>query len=99
MTGPAEPGAGEPTEASPVESPVDGLGFDEAMAELQRVVAELEAGGQPLEASLALYERGVALQAHLDTLLGAAELRIRRLVERSGGRLEAVESHEDRADT
>src|SRR2546427_484448 len=28
---------------------IDKLGFDEALAELQRTVAELEAGGQPLE--------------------------------------------------
>ena len=42
---------------------IDALTFDEALAELQRTVAELEAGGQPLEASIALYERGVALQA------------------------------------
>ncbi len=74
---------------------IDDMSFDTAMAEFQRVVSELEAGGQPLEASLALYERGVSLQAHLDRLLADAELRIRRLVERSGGRLETVEHAED----
>jgi len=47
-----------------------------------------------LEEALALYERGVALQGHLDRLLADAELRIRRLVERSGGRLDAVEHRE-----
>jgi exodeoxyribonuclease VII small subunit len=74
------------------------LGFDAALAEFQRVVAELEAGGQPLEQALALYERGVALQAHLDRLLSDAELRIRRLVERAGGRLETVAHREDETD-
>ncbi len=74
---------------------VEAMGFDPALAEFQRVVAELEAGGQPLEEALALYERGVALQAHLDRLLTDAELRIRRLVERAGGRLETVERAED----
>ena len=30
------------------DTPVDGLSFDDALAALQRTVAELEAGGQPL---------------------------------------------------
>ena len=74
---------------------VDRLGFDAALAEFQRVVAALESGGQPLEEALELYERGMRLQAHLDRLLTDAELRIRRLVERSGGRLEAIAHAED----
>ena len=76
---------------TPERPAVGGLGFDAALAEFQRVVAELETGGQPLEEALALYERGVELQAHLDRLLGEAELRIQRLVERAGGRLEVVD--------
>jgi exodeoxyribonuclease VII small subunit len=67
------------------------LTFDEALAELQRTVAELEAGGGPLEASIAGYERGVALHERCAVLLADAELRVRRLVERAGGALEAVE--------
>ncbi len=82
------------TAAAPADPAIEALGFDAALAEFQRVVAELEAGGQPLEEALALYERGVALQAHLDRLLTDAELRIRRLVERAGGRLDTVE-HRD----
>lgn len=83
------------TAPEPARDPaIEALGFDAAMAEFQRVVADLEAGGQPLEEALLLYERGVALQGHLERLLSDAELRIRRLVERSGGRLETVE-HRD----
>ena len=62
------------------EPPIEDLAFDEALAELQRTVAELEAGGQPLEASIALYERGVALQARCEQLLTDAELRVQQLV-------------------
>lgn len=68
---------------------IDTLSFDDALAELQRAVAELEAGGQPLEAAIALYERGVALQARCEKLLGDAELRVQQLVARAGGVLEA----------
>ena len=68
---------------------IDSLTFDEALAQLQGSVAELEAGGQALEAAIALYERGVALQARCERLLGDAELRVQQLVARAGGALEA----------
>jgi exodeoxyribonuclease VII small subunit len=84
----------QPDRAQPSDPAIEALGFDAALAEFQRVVAELETGGQPLEEALALYERGVALQARLDRLLADAELRIRRLVERAGGRLDTVEHRE-----
>lgn len=67
---------------------IEQLAFDDALAQLQRVVAELEAGGQPLEAALALYERGVALQARCERLIGDAELRVQQLVARAGGAIE-----------
>jgi exodeoxyribonuclease VII small subunit len=70
---------------------VAGLSFDEALAELQRTVSELETGGQPLEQAIALYERGVALHERCARLLADAELRVKRLVERAGGALEALE--------
>lgn len=70
---------------------VSALSFDEALSELQRTVAELEQGGSPLERSIALYERGVALHERCARLLGDAELRVQRLLERSSGALEAAE--------
>ena len=73
---------------STTDQAIDALTFDEALADLQRTVAELEAGGQPLEAASALYERGVALQARCEKLLGDAELRVQQLVARAGGALE-----------
>ena len=74
-----------PTTSDPA---IDALSFDDALAELQRTVAELEAGGQPLEIAIALYERGVALQARCERLLTDAELRVQQLVARAGGALE-----------
>jgi exodeoxyribonuclease VII small subunit len=73
--------------ATTTDPAIDALTFDDALAELQRTVAELEAGGQPLEAAIALYERGVALQARCERLLGDAELRVQQLVARAGGAL------------
>ena len=65
--------------------PIEELGFDAALAELQRTVAELESGGQPLERALALHERGAALIEHCNRLLTDAELRMKQLVSRSSG--------------
>jgi exodeoxyribonuclease VII small subunit len=80
------------------ERPIDELSFDDALAELQRTVAELETGGQPLEVSIALYERGVALQARCERLLTDAELRVQQLVARAGGALELREVQADDAE-
>ena len=85
--------------ATTTDPAIDALGFDDALAELQRTVAELEAGGQPLEVAIALYERGVALQARCERLLGDAELRVQQLVARAGGVLETRDvSPDDAAD-
>ena len=83
------------SDAGPTAPAVDGLAFDDALAELQRTVAELEAGGQSLEASIALYERGVALHERCARLLAEAELRVQRLVERAGGALAALDVRPD----
>lgn len=77
----------EPTETA---APIPDLSFDDALAELQRTIAELETGGQPLERTLALHERGAALLEHCETLLRGAELRMRQLVAKPGG-LETIE--------
>jgi exodeoxyribonuclease VII small subunit len=69
---------------------VAALTFDKALEELQATVGQLEAGGQPLEEAIVLYERGVALHEHCARLLAEAELRVKRLVERAGGALEAI---------
>lgn len=85
--------------AATTDAAIDSLSFDDAIAELQRTVAELEAGGQPLEEAIALYERGVALQARCEKLLADAELRIQQLVSRAGGILETRDVRpEDAAD-
>jgi exodeoxyribonuclease VII small subunit len=68
----------------------DGLTFDAALVALEETVAMLEAGGQPLEDTIALYERAVALERHCSRLLADARLRMEQLVERAGGGLDVV---------
>ena len=83
--------------ATPTDMAIDALSFDDALAELQRTVSELEAGGQPLEAAIALYERGVALQARCERLISDAELRVQQLVARAGGAIETRDVQTDDA--
>lgn len=78
---------------------VEGLPFDQALAELQETVRRLEQGGLPLEEAIALYERGVTLHERCARLLGDAELRVQRLVERGGGQVVAADAPDlERAD-
>jgi len=75
--------------ADPSDATIATLSFDEALAQLQRAVAELESGGQTLEASIALYARGVALQTRCERLLAEAELKVQQLMAQAGGALTA----------
>jgi exodeoxyribonuclease VII small subunit len=55
------------------------LRFEQAMAELERILRELEDGTITLEDSLAKYERGVALVRACYSQLQTAEQKIRLL--------------------
>ncbi|MBK7928549.1 MAG: exodeoxyribonuclease VII small subunit [Bryobacterales bacterium] len=61
------------------------VNFEQSLTELESVVKQLESGEQPLEDSLALFERGVALSEVCRKQLEAAEARIEILVKRAAG--------------
>ena len=56
------------------------LSFEQALAELERIVAELESGRTDLEQSIAAYERGARLKAHCEAKLKEAQLRVEKIV-------------------
>lgn len=58
---------------------VESLTYEEAYAELEQLVQRLEAGQQPLDEAIRLFERGQALIRHCQALLDQAELRVREL--------------------
>ena len=58
------------------QSPPDGVSFEDAMAELEQVVRDLEDGSISLDESLARYERGVGLIKRCYAQLRDAEQRI-----------------------
>ena len=55
------------------------MSFEDALAELERIVENLERGEVPLDRSIAIYERGEALKAHCATLLKAAEDKVEKI--------------------
>jgi exodeoxyribonuclease VII small subunit len=61
--------------------PVAELSFEAALAELERVVAQLESGEVPLEESIALYARGAELKTHCEDKLKAAEARVAEITQ------------------
>ena len=66
-------------------TPVEQLSFEQALAELEEIVAKLEAGNVELEVSIGLYERGQALKTHCEQLLQRAEAKVEKLILDSSG--------------
>jgi len=58
---------------------ITAMSFEVAMAELEKVVRDLESGSVELDKSIALYERGAALKAHCEAKLKAAEERVEKI--------------------
>lgn len=56
------------------------MSFEDALSELEDIVAQLEAGQVPLEESIAIYERGTALKAHCEAKLKAAQVKVEQIV-------------------
>lgn len=70
------------------------LSFEDALAQLEKIVSELESGRAPLEKSIELYERGAALKAHCEKRLEAARLRVEKIVVGKGGEVQGTEAAE-----
>ena len=64
---------------------VNDMSFETALAELERIVDQLEGGNVPLEQSIAIYERGEALKKHCEALLKKAEARIEKITLKPDG--------------
>lgn len=71
---------------APAPNDVSGLSFEQAVAELETIVARLERGDVALDQSIEIYERGEALKKHCEALLGAAETRIEKIRLDRGGK-------------
>jgi exodeoxyribonuclease VII small subunit len=70
------------------------LSFEDALAQLEKIVGQLESGQAPLEKSIELYERGAALKAHCEKRLDAARLRVEKIVVGKDGQAQGTEPAE-----
>jgi exodeoxyribonuclease VII small subunit len=58
--------------------------FETGLAELEKVVKELEGGELPLERSIELFEKGIALSDACRKQLQEAETRVEMLIRKEG---------------
>ena len=61
-------------------SEIKNLSFEDALSELEAIVARLERGDAPLEESIEVYERGAKLKKHCEDKLKTAQLKVDKIV-------------------
>lgn len=59
--------------------------FEDALAELEKIVRELEDGKVELDGAIEKYERGAALKRHCEAKLAEAQARIEKITQGAGG--------------
>ena len=60
------------------------LRFEDAYAQLEKIVEQLETNSLPLDESLALFGEGQQLSAYCQQLLDKAELQVNKLISGTG---------------
>ena len=61
------------------------LSFEEALAELERIVRQLEEGRGRLDDAISAYERGTALKQHCEAKLREAQAKVDRITVTADG--------------
>lgn len=68
-------------------SEISSLSFEQALAELEKIVRKLESGQGDLEAAIVDYSRGTALKEHCEKKLADAKLRVDKIMKTASGEL------------
>jgi len=71
----------------PAPADIAAMSFEDALAELERIVKGLEGGQLKLEDAIGAYERGAALRAHCEAKLAEADARVQAIVAAADGSL------------
>ncbi len=71
----------------PARRPIEGMSFEEALGELERIVQQLERGQLDLEGSIRAYERGTALRQHCAGKLKEVQLRVDKITQDREGKV------------
>jgi exodeoxyribonuclease VII small subunit len=81
--------APEAEPARELPSEIAGMSFEQALAELEKIVQDLERGQLDLEAAIMAYERGTHLKLHCEGKLREAQLRVDKISLAPDGRVRA----------
>ena len=88
---PAQDAVEDKAASGSAELPCDvaGMSFEQALAELERIVQDLERGQLDLDAAITAYERGTHLKLHCEGKLREAQLRVEKISLGPDGRVRA----------
>lgn len=78
----------------PIPDDIKGLSFEQALAELESIVRNLEDGRGQLDEAITAYERGAALKRHCEQKLKEAQLRVEKII-LADGQVSAEETELD----
>lgn len=70
------------------------LSFEEALAQLEEIVRELDDGRGELEGAIVAFERGTQLKRHCEAKLKEAEARIEKILPGADGGADSLEAME-----
>lgn len=70
-------------------SEIAGMSFEDALAELEKIVRQLEDGKGKLEDAITAYERGAELKKHCEEKLREAKAKIDKISMEPGGAVSA----------
>ncbi len=73
----------------PIPTDIAKLSFEDALAELEKIVNALEGGQAKLEDAIGVYERGAALKRHCETKLREAQTKVDKIVLDADGAIAA----------
>jgi len=76
-----------PNSGVPIPPDIAALSFEDALAELERIVRQLEEGRGKLDEAISSYERGTALKRHCEMKLREAQAKIDRITVNADGSL------------
>ena len=65
------------------------MSFEDALAELERIVRQLEEGRAKLDDTITSYERGTSLRRHCETKLREAQAKVDRITVAADGSIGA----------
>jgi exodeoxyribonuclease VII small subunit len=72
---------------------IEKLSFEDALAELEKIVRQLEGGSADLKSSIDSYERGIALKKYCEAKLREAQGRIEKITVGADGQAKTEPFH------